>query len=209
MLAACGGGGDSSKADDEIKGAGTEASASASVSASPSASADVGAIDRPKMSFPSDVTLVFDRTAPSDPDQAAALTDAENFVRAIKYGIVQQDAEGAAYKFYSEPLSAAQTYAQDQIQKRIDAGVTITGKQYYSGSKVELGADGKSALVSFCDDDTKFYSKDLKTKKVHYTEPSVSDYYFYEIAMIRSEQPKGLWRAKEIQVESEAAQCKG
>ncbi len=208
LLTACGSGGDSSKADAEIKGAGSEASGSASASASPSGSAAVDAVDRPTMSFPSDFSMVFDRTTPSDPDKAAALTDAENFLRAVNYGIVQQDAEAAAYKFYTEPLSAAQKYAKSQIQQNIDDGYTVTGVQRYSRATVDMADAGDRAVVSFCDDDSKFYSKEIKSKKVHISEPSSRDYNLFEIVMIAPKDAQRPWTADRVQVQEEATQCK-
>ncbi|WP_158801202.1 hypothetical protein [Streptomyces sp. NRRL S-37] len=160
------------------------------------------------MAFPSDFTMEFDRSMPSDAKQAAALTDAENFVRAINYGIVQQDAEDAAYKFYSTPGGSAQAYAKKQIQQYVDGDWTITGVQRYTRAKVEMAGDGNRASVSFCDDDSKFYGKEVKTKKVLKTEPSDKDYYFFEIVMTASREAKGLWTADTIEVQKEATQCK-
>lgn len=207
LLTACGGGGDDSAGDGKIAGAAT-GDATASASTSPSASAGASGIDRPKMTFPSDFKMVFDLTEPSDPKEAAALNDAENFVRAINYGIAQQDAEGAAYKFYSVPLSQAQAYAKKHIQVSIDGGWTVTGTQLYTQGKVVMASSGDRASVSFCDDDSKFYGKEIKTGKVLTTAPSAKDYYFYEIVMTASKETKGLWTAEGLDVQGEATQCK-
>ncbi|MEV7785627.1 hypothetical protein AB0O72_09530 [Streptomyces sp. NPDC088106] len=205
LLTACGSGSDKSSDDDRIAGADT---GNASPSTSPSTSENIPDIKRPKMAFPSDFTMEFDRAVPSDAKQAAALTDAENFVRAINYGIVQQDAEDAGYKFYSTPGGSAQAYAKKQIQQYVDGGWTITGVQRYTRAKVEMASDGSRASVSFCDDDSKFYGKEVKTKKVLKTEPSDKDYYFFEIVMTASQEAKGLWIADTIEVQKEATQCK-
>jgi hypothetical protein len=205
LLTACGSGDDTSSNDDKIAGADT---GDAGKSASPSASAEADALDRPKMTFPSDFKMVFDRTEPSEAKEAAALNDAENFVRAINYGILQQDAEDAAYKFYSDPRGNAQAYAKKQIQQYIDGGWTVTGTQRYTGAKVDLASDGNRASVSFCDDDSKFYGKEIKSKKVLKTKPSNKDYYFFEIVMTTSNEAKGLWTVETIEVQKEATQCK-
>ncbi len=160
------------------------------------------------MAFPSDFKMVFDRTKPSEAKEAAALNDAENFVRAINHGIVQQDAEDAAYKFYSEPRGTAQAYAKKQIQQYIDGGWTVTGTQRYTRAKVAIASGGDRASVSFCDDDSKFYGREIKSKKVLRTKPSNKDYYFFEIVMTTSRDAKGLWTAEAIEVQKEATQCK-
>ncbi|WP_225859024.1 hypothetical protein [Streptomyces albicerus] len=205
LLTACGSGDDKPSDNDKIAGADQ---GNAEQSASPSASAEADGIDRPKMAFPSDFKMVFDRTEPSDAKEAAALNDAENFVRAINHGIVQQDVADAAYKFYSDPRGTAQAYAKKQIQQYIDGGWTVTGTQRYTDAKVTLASGGNRASVSFCDDDSKFYGREIKSKKVLRTNPSDKDYYFFEIVMTTSKDAKGLWTAEAIEVQTEATQCK-
>ncbi|MEU9243248.1 hypothetical protein [Streptomyces sp. NPDC048385] len=205
LLTACGGGDDSSKDNDKIAGADSNAT---KTSASPSASNTTADIRRPTMTFPSDFEMAFDITKPSDAKEAAALGDAENFVRAINYGIIRQDAEDAAYKFYSTADGTAQAYAEKQIKQYVDGGWTVTGIQHYSQGKVDLAADGKRASVSFCDDDSKFYGKEVKSKKILKTSPSNKDYYYFEIIMTASQEAQGLWTAEDIEVQTEATQCK-
>ncbi|CAL9475704.1 hypothetical protein [Streptomyces sp. enrichment culture] len=205
LLTACSGGEDSSNDSDKIAGADT---GSTEPSTSPTASQNASGLKRPKLTFPSDFRMEFDRAEPSDAKQAAALHDAENFVRAINYGIVQQDMEHSAYKFYSTPGGSAQAYAKKQIQQYVDGGWTITGVQRYTRANVEMAGDGSRASVTFCDDDSKFYGKEVKTQKVLKTEPSDKDYYFFEIVMTASKDAKGLWTAETIEVQEEATQCK-
>ncbi|MGW5127687.1 hypothetical protein ACWEQ7_27305 [Streptomyces sp. NPDC004069] len=70
-----------------------------------------------------------------------------------------------------------------------------------------MASDGNRAQVSFCDDDSKFYGKVIKTGRVLRTQPSSKDYYFFEIVMTTSKNAKGLWVAEAIEVQKEAAQC--
>ncbi|WP_316773742.1 hypothetical protein [Streptomyces sasae] len=206
LLTACGGGDGNSRSSEKIAAAD---SGSNKASSSPSASDAVAGIDRPAMPFPSDFDMVFDIAKPSDAKEAAALGDAENFVRAINYGIVRQDPEDAAYKFYSTVGSTAQSYAKTQIKQYLDGGWTVTGVQRYSRGKVDLAADGKRASVSFCDDDSKFYGKEVKSKKILKTSPSDKDYYYFEVVMAASMEAKGLWTAENVKVQTKAIQCKG
>lgn len=204
LLSGCGGGDDKDSGKDKIAGADDGGKKSASPGDKKSGAPK---IDRPEMKLPSDVDIVFDKANVSDPDKAAAATDAENFVLSIRHGIVKQDAEDAAYKFYSEYQGPAFKYAKDQIKKNVDAGYTVTGEQHFTGTKVEVVKNKKSAVVSFCSDATKFFSKEVKTEKVHRTKPSVTDFASWELLMTASDSNKGLWRAKQAQVRDGAEEC--
>ncbi|MEU4997451.1 hypothetical protein [Streptomyces sp. NPDC021622] len=206
LLTACGGGGEEDSGKDKIAGADDGA---AKKSASPSAGkSEVPVTDRPKMPLPKDVSLVFDDVDMSDPDQAAAASDAHNFARAIRYGIVKQNMNDPAYKFYSELKSPAQAYAKDQIKQRVDKGLTISGEMRFSRTKVTPAENKKTSVVSFCSNSTKLYSKEVKTKKVHHTEPSINDYYSWQVLMTPSKNAKGLWRAQKVQVQDKAEECR-
>ncbi|GGV65277.1 lipoprotein [Streptomyces longisporoflavus] len=207
LLTGCGGGGDDKDSGkDKIAGA-DEGGAKKTASPSDKAS-DAGVTDRPEMKFPSDVQLTFDKANVSDPAQTAAANDAENFVKAIRYGIVKQDTEDAAYKFYSEYQSPAFTYAKDQIKQRVDAGFTISGEMRFTKIKVEPVKNKKSTVVSFCSDSSKLYSKEVKTKKVHHTKESISDFDSWQVLMTASDSNKGLWRAKQVEVATKAEECR-
>lgn len=209
LLTGCGGDGDggsgSGKDKDKIAGAGGGEKGSASPSATASGASK---IDRPQMPLPSDVKLDFERPDVTDPDQAAAASDAQNFVRAIRYGIVKQDVNDAAYKFYSEFKSPAQVYAKDQIKQRVDRGFTITGEMRFTRTKVVPAENEKTTVVSFCSDSSKLYSKEVKTKKVHRTKASISDYNSWQVLMAPSRNAKGLWRAQKVQVQGKAEECR-
>ncbi|MFJ9708586.1 hypothetical protein [Streptomyces sp. NPDC101234] len=129
-------------------------------------------------------------------------------MRAINYGVVLQDPEDAAYKFCSTVGSTAQSYAKTQIKQYLDGGWTVTGVQRYSRGKVDLAADGQRASVSFCDDDSKFYGKEVKSKRILKTSPSDKDYYYFEIVMAASLEAKGLWTAENVKVQTKAIQCR-
>lgn len=205
LLSGCGGGEDKDSGKGKIAGADEGGKKSASPEGKKSGTPK---IDRPEMKLPADVSIVFDKANISDPDKAAAAADAENFVMSIRHGIVKQDAEDAAYKFYSEYQGPAFKYAKDQIKKNVDAGYTVTGEQHFSGTKVEVVKNKKSAVVSFCSDATKYFSKEVKTEKVHRTKPSVTDFASWEILMTASDSNKGLWRAKQAQVRDGAEECR-
>lgn len=206
LLSGCGGDGDDGSGKEKIAGAdGGGGKKSQSPSAEKSAAPKV---DRPEMKFPSDVHLTFDRAGVTDPDQTAAMNDAREFVRAIRYGIVEQDVNDSAYKFYSEVQSPAQAYAKDQIKQRVDRGLTISGEMRFTRTKVSPAENKESSVVTFCSDSSKLFSKEVQTKKVHHTEPSVSDYNSWQILMKPSKNSEGLWRAQKVQVKDKAGECR-
>jgi hypothetical protein len=202
LLTACGGGGDDSSSDD-IKGAGSESS---SPSASASASADV---DRPDVSVPDDLDLVFDFDKPSDQDNAAALDDAANYIRALNHGITKQDPEDPAFQFYASGQAAQ--YAHSQIKEYADGGWTLTGKdRYYQAeiNPVDESEKVKTVNVTFCEDQSKVYGKEVKSEKIHRTKESLASYQKFTILMTFV-QGKPVWRAQQVTVEGKAEECRG
>ncbi|MGW7277540.1 hypothetical protein ACWGIV_04375 [Streptomyces sp. NPDC054844] len=202
LLTACGGGGDDTSSDD-IKGAGTGSpSASASALNAPDA-------NRPDVRLPEDLELVFDFEKPSDVDAAAALDDAANYIRALNHGITEQNAKDPAYRFYS--AAGATRYAESQIKEYVDGGWTLTGEdRYYQAETSPVGEaeKAKTILVTFCEDQSKAYGKEVKTGKVHRTEESLASYQKFSILMA-SQQDSPVWRAQQITVEGKAAECRG
>ncbi|MFZ4154273.1 hypothetical protein [Streptomyces pseudogriseolus] len=199
LIAGCGG--DDSSPDD-IKGADA---GSTNPSASAPASPDV---DRPDVSLPEDLRLVFDFDEPSDPDQAAALTDAANYIRALNHGITEQAPDDPAYRFYSG--AGAARYAQSQIQEYVDGGWTVTGTdRYYDAetSSSDASEAAKTVLVTFCEDQSKAYGKEVKSGKVHRTEESLASYQKFSILMA-SQKDSPVWRAQQITVAGKAQECR-
>ncbi|MFF8569714.1 hypothetical protein ACF06L_00675 [Streptomyces sp. NPDC015408] len=202
LLTACGGGDESSPED--IKGAG-----GGSPSASASASGDAADVKRPDVSVPPDLKLVFDFEKPSDADEAAALGDAANFIRALNHGITEQDAKDPAYGFYS--AAGATRYAESQITEYVDGGWTLTGEDRYYQAETDPVGEGKKAksvLVTFCEDQSKAYGKEVKTGKVQRTEESLASYQKFSLLMA-PQQDSPVWRAQQITVEGKAAECRG
>ncbi|MFJ2232976.1 hypothetical protein [Streptomyces sp. NPDC087859] len=201
LLTACGGGDGGSG--DDIKGAGT---ASGSPSASASASASPVA-DRPDVSLPEDLDLVFDFEKPSDADNAAARADAENYVRALNHGITRQDPSDPAYQYYS--AGDAARYANTQIKEYVKGGWTLTGKDRYYRAETSAAGDSKSVKlvrVSFCEDASKVYGKEVKSGKVLHTEESPDDFLKFNLVMA-SAKGSPVWRAQLITVKEKATEC--
>lgn len=198
LLTACGGGGD--KSPDDIKGADTGAG-----SPSASASATAGG-DRPDVSVPSDVKLVFDFDQPSDAGQAAALGDAQNYLRALNHGIVKQDPNDPAYQYYAGGQAAK--YAKQQIEAWVKGGWTPTGTDRFYKSDVTPLGGGKRVLVRFCENQAKFYSKEIKTGKVLYTAENLDSYLKYSVLMYAPSGSSTAWKAQVVEVAGKAKECR-
>lgn len=204
LLTACGGSGDKSSSDG-IKGADT-GSGSPSASASASASADA---NRPDVSVPKDLDLIFDFDKPSDADSAAALEDAANYIRALNHGITRQNPDDPAYQFYS--AADAAWYAHSQIKAYVDGGWTVTGKDRYYRAETNTAGESKQVktiLVTFCEDQSKVYGKEVKTGKIHYTKKSLASYQKFGILMAL-QQGTPVWRAQQVTVTGKAKECQG
>jgi hypothetical protein len=195
LLTACSGGDDSSSED--IKGADTGSS-------SPSASAS-SASGRPDVSLPSDLRVEFDAAPPSDARHAAALDSAKNYILALNHGITAQDPKDPAYQFYS--LGNATRYAKEQIQAWVDDEWTATGTDSYYRAQTDDVADSGGVLVTMCRDQSKFYGKNVKTKKIRYTKASLNDYQEFRLLMKPPQGSQKLWKVLQIEVEGRVKEC--
>ncbi|MFA3873588.1 hypothetical protein ABS735_07850 [Streptomyces sp. MMCC 100] len=204
LLTACGGGDDKSSDNDKIAGAdqGTEAPKE---SAEPSAAPAGGKPDGVDVSLPKDMNLVFDWDKPKDKNEAAAMDDAANFFRAIYRGVDKRTTKDAAVAAYA--TDGGLKYAQTQIKAWIDGGWTATGTLRHYNATTRSAENGTSVEVAFCADSSKFYGKEIKTKKVLTTEPSIEDFDYYKIIMVKYPTAESLWQASKVFVETKAAKC--
>ena len=204
LLTACGGGDDSSPDSDEIAGA-DQQSEQPSKSAEPAAPQE----DKPDgvdVSLPADMKLDFDWDKPEDENEAAAMDDAANYVRAIYHGIDKRTTDDAALVAYSKGQGL--TYGKAQINARLEGGWTATGTRRHYEATTRSTPGGDAVEVAFCVDSTKFYSKEVKTGKVIKGAPSLTDFDYYKIIMVRMPTGEGLWQASEVYVEGKAAKCR-
>ncbi|MCX4548994.1 hypothetical protein [Streptomyces sp. NBC_01500] len=200
LLTACGGSSDNSSSD-KIKGAGEG-------SKSPSASASTSTGDgRPDVSVPADLHLNFDFDKPSDAAKAGAVADAENYIRALKHGIVKQNPDDPAYQFYSGP--AASRYAKSQIQAWVKGGWTPTGTDHYFNAEANPVGASKSLLVTFCRDQAKSFGRSVKTGKIKYVSESLDDYEKFSLLMAPSKENSKLWKTQQIEVQGRVKECRG
>ncbi|MEU9572892.1 hypothetical protein AB0D62_24100 [Streptomyces massasporeus] len=205
LLTACGSGDDKSGDNDKIAGAGQGAETpkeSASAEGAPAGDKPDG-VD---VSLPKDMNLVFDWEKPKDKNEAAAMDDAANYLRAIYRGVDKRTTKDAAVTAYS--TGAGLRYAQVQINEWIKGGWTAEGTRRHYDATTRSAPNGKSVEVAFCADTSKFYGKEVKTGKVLKTKPSLKDFGYYKIVMVKFPTGEGLWQASKVFVETEAEKCR-
>ncbi|MFG3319127.1 hypothetical protein ACGF3J_13845 [Streptomyces sp. NPDC048171] len=195
-LSACGGGDDDSDGNDKIAGADT---GQASRSASPSAT---GSAERPKVTLPSDVKDVFSPEETGKSVEDAILRDNAEFVRALDAAIVAQDPRLPALEFYTEGEGAVA--AEKWVQGFKDAGWTVTGTTRYFDRAVKVKS-GTSAAIGYCADESKAYSKVIKTGELTGTKVSKDSYVAYSVEVAKNKQ--GVWELVKITSARGATGC--
>ncbi|MEV7344062.1 hypothetical protein [Streptomyces sp. NPDC093544] len=204
LLTACGGGDDKSSDGDKIAGAQQGSEKPKASSESPAAPAE----DKPDgvdVSLPKDMNLVFDWDKPESENEAAAMADAANFFRAIYRGVDKRTTKDAAVAAYA--TGEGLNYAKTQIDAWIDGGWTATGTLRHYQATTRSTTNGNAVEVAFCADSGKFYGKEIKTAKVLKTEPSIEDFDYYKIIMVKFPTGTDLWQASQVFVETKAAKC--
>ncbi|CAL9543238.1 hypothetical protein SUDANB176_04288 [Streptomyces sp. enrichment culture] len=204
MLTSCGGGDDSSGDSDKIAGAG-QGKETPSKSAEPSGAPAEDKPDGVDVSLPEDMNLVFDWEKPKDENEAAAMEDAANYVRAIYRGVDKRTTEDAALVAYS--TGDGLKYARTQIDARLEGDWTATGTRRHYQATTRSAPNGNSVEIAFCVDSSKFYSKEIKTGKVLKGAPSITDFDYFKIIMVKLPTGDGLWQASKVYVEGKAAKC--
>ncbi|MEV5979833.1 hypothetical protein [Streptomyces sp. NPDC052114] len=205
LLTACGSGDDGdSKDKDKIAGA-DENSAKPEKSEEASGAPAADKPDGVDVSLPKSMNLVFDWNKPKDKNEAAAMDDAANYMRAIYRGVDKRTTKDAAVTAYS--TGDGLHYAKVQINSRIDGGWTATGTRRHYQATTRSGPNGKSVEVAFCVDSSKFYGKEVKSGKVLKSEPSIKDFDHFKIVMVKYPTGDDLWQASKVFVETKAQKC--
>ncbi|WP_432100046.1 hypothetical protein [Streptomyces sp. WAC 04229] len=198
-LSACGGGDSSSDEKDKIAGADTGSGSSASPSPSASSTSTVG---RPKIELPADLKMTFEDAETGDPVKDAVLADNAERMRAVNAAIAGTDPEGAALGFYNtgKAIEASVSWVA-QFEK---ANATVTGEVRYFDRKATLKGKA-SAVLTFCADESKGFSKDKKTGKVAKTPVTKNSYVLYNTRLDKN--ADGVWQTAQIISTRGAAQC--
>ncbi|MEU6732819.1 hypothetical protein ABZ929_06375 [Streptomyces physcomitrii] len=196
LLTACGGSDD--KDSDEIEGAGKE-SPSTSAEASPSGSAEAGA---PEFDFPSDVTVTVAAKPTGDKVKDAVVRDAGYANQAIKLALAKGDPELPVFQDYV--IGQASSDWRQSVADFKKKGHTVTGKVEFYDFKV-TGVKGERATVTYCEDQSHAYRKEIATKKVLKTEVTKNSYTGHADTLQKG--PEGNWRLIDQFYEEGAATC--
>ncbi|WP_339130820.1 hypothetical protein WJM95_18470 [Streptomyces sp. f51] len=188
LLTACGGGGDTPKANDKIAGADRGRTASASPSASPS-----GDADRPEVTLPKDLSDKFENWSTGNAAKDAVLADVGRRVDATNYAIAEGNAELPALGFYYSGTALAD--AGDWVTSIVKSGYSVTGVNRYYNAKIDL-FDSASAGVVYCEDQSKAFAKDRKSGKVIKTAVTAKSYVLYSTRLEKNK--KGVWQTTKL-----------
>ncbi|MET9906475.1 hypothetical protein ABZZ74_06585 [Streptomyces sp. NPDC006476] len=196
-MSACGSGSDGSKGNDKIAGAdvGDEKTASPSASSSDSA-------ERPEIKLPPDLKLTFTPEETGDSVKDAILHDNAEFLRALDAAIAAQNPRLPALEFYTEGEGAAA--AQKWVQQFKNAGWTVTGTVRFFNRTVRVKSK-TIAAIGYCGDESKGYSRVIKTGELKGTKVTKDSYVAYGAQVAMNKQ--GVWQLVKITSTRGAVGC--
>ncbi|MDQ0932309.1 hypothetical protein [Streptomyces turgidiscabies] len=200
LLTACGGDNSGPKDNDKIAGADTGSKTSASPTASASASA--ASADRPKIELPSDLTYTFTPEQTGDAVKDAVLKDNSEMIRALDAAIVAQNPRLPALEFYTEGEGAVA--AEQWVKAFTDVKWTVTGAVRYFDRQVTISSN-ESASLTYCADESKGFSKVIKTNEIKKTPATKDSYVAYGVQVQKNKD--GVWETLKIQSTRGADRC--
>jgi hypothetical protein len=197
-LTACGSGsGSGSGSKNSIKGA-----QSGSPSPSASTNADPANVKRPDVTLPKGLKMVFEHVNTSDPVQEAVLLDNEDLTKAIDMAIAEGRPNEPALSFYASGSALKQ--AQEFVTAYTSKGMVTVGTLRYYDRKTTINSDG-TATISYCEDQSKAFDKNLVTGKVDVTPVNKDSYFSYHGQMQKND--KGIWVTKQMSSQQGASAC--
>ncbi|MEW2520131.1 hypothetical protein [Actinacidiphila alni] len=200
-LTACGGSDDSGS--DRI----TDGTVSPSARATTPSATGPAASSAPTASpvdfhLPSDIKVLIDADTTGDAAKDAVLHAQADTLTARQKLYVDLDPGSAVLKAYFS--GQARAFYAEQIATRKKEGHTVTGTYRYYDRKV-TAVTSDTAVVSYCEDQSKAYSKDVKTGTVLRTTPSPDDYRLYTATLLKN--AGGIWQLDSFQGKADAPAC--
>ncbi|MFD4410381.1 hypothetical protein [Streptomyces sp. NPDC058466] len=191
---------DSSKDPANDKIAGADSGAPSTNSPTASASAEKNA---PTFDFPSDITVKVDRKPTGDATKDAILRDVAYSAQARLEAFGEGKGQTANMnRFFAVP---ALTYWAGRVTTVKNDGLTVTGDYRFFNFNVTDVANGKTAAVRYCEDQSKGYSKEIKSKKVLRTQPSDKDFILYTLQAVKDS--AGDWQVAQQNWKKGDASC--
>ncbi|WP_019354972.1 hypothetical protein [Streptomyces sp. AA1529] len=211
LVSGCGGGEDGDGKSGKIDGAEDAGKKSPSAdSSSPGKEDAPGDFRTSDIELPDDVKLVFDWDQPSNPDKAAALDGAADYMRVVRHGMVKESTKDPLIAQHTVPLQNAQEYANTLMKRQAQKDYTITGSERFYKEQVGDLVDGKLVEVTFCSDQRKIFSKRIKTGKVLRDAASGDENFLrFSVVVQKPSQVDASWKARSVDVTEKAVkQCK-
>ncbi|KAB1144178.1 hypothetical protein F7R91_22740 [Streptomyces luteolifulvus] len=183
---------------EKIEGAGSGKSASPSSTASEPAEKNA-----PTFAFPSDLRVSVERDQTGDATKDAILRDAAYSAQANIEAFAKGDAKSANLSRYLG--GSAFTYWSQQVADFKKDGLTLTGEYRYYDFKVTDVANAKTAAATYCEDQSKAFSKEIKSKKVLRTKASDKSYVLYTLQVAKD--AAGDWQVTQQSWKKGDASC--
>jgi hypothetical protein len=196
--AGCSSDSDDGSSSDKIAGAGEGETGSPTPSASASAEKNA-----PKFDLPSDVKAAVENEPTGDATKDAILRDVAYSAQARLEAFGKGTGQTANMNRYF--AASALTYWTDRIATVKKDGLTVTGDYRYFGFEVTDVANGKTAAVRYCEDQSKGYSKEISTNKVLRTQPSDKDFILYTLQAAKDS--SGDWQVQKQSWKKGDASC--
>ncbi|MEV8016830.1 hypothetical protein AB0O76_10875 [Streptomyces sp. NPDC086554] len=184
--------------DDKIEGAGQEESSSPpSPKASPTASAKVSDFD-----LPDDIKVEIESDETGNKAKDQILKEQAEGLMARQRLYVDLDPNSPYLtRYYADE---AREFYVAEIKKSKSAGRTITGTYRYYDRKVEQNTDDR-AIVTYCEDRSKAFAKDIKSGKTLKVEPSPEDFIRNTATLRKTEH--NTWLVQSFRGETSAKEC--
>lgn len=170
---------------DKIAGAGEGETGAPTPSASASAENDA-----PSFDFPSDIKATVENEPTGDATKDAITRDVAYSAQARLEAFGKGNGQTAHMNRYF--AASALTYWVDRVAAAKEDGLTVSGDYRYFGFEVTDVANGKTAAVRYCEDQSKGYSKDISTNKVLRTQPSDKDFILFTLQAAKNS--RGDWQ---------------
>ncbi|MET8684260.1 hypothetical protein ABZV77_08590 [Streptomyces sp. NPDC004732] len=198
LLTACSGSSDSS---DKAEGADQNTN---SISKSPKASptSPTSSAKVPDFGLPADVKVEIESVTTGDKTKDQVLKEQAEALMARQRIYVDLDPNSRYLTRYYD--GEARAFYASEIKKAKTEGRTITGLYRYYDRKVQENDDDR-AVVTYCEDRSKAFAKDIETGKARKTKPSPKDFIKNTATLRKTEH--GTWLVQSFRGESSAREC--
>ncbi|MFB7929343.1 hypothetical protein ACFC4C_09560 [Streptomyces sp. NPDC056039] len=165
---------DDGSSSDKIAGAGEGETGAPTPSATASAEENA-----PTFDFPSGLSVAVERKSTGDATKDTILRDTAYSAQAnIEAFALGDDQTANMNRYFAGP---ALTYWTKQVADFKKDELTLTGEYRYYDFEVTDVANGKTAAIRYCEDQSKAYSKEIKTNKVLRTKASDKSFVLYKL----------------------------